>query len=145
MNKLSRFLSLLTSAFRFLLFPFRVIFKAIVASSWLVRRLVGYWEQPDRLLIIVAIGFVVIWALYWLLGSFALESDAADVRSGRPTWNIALYYSLISFTALGYGNWAPEPIGWAKWLGAARPFLGIISAVAFSISLTRRLSNRLQP
>ena len=71
---------------------------------------------------------------------FVIDSGPESTCIGRLPWDNALYFSLVSFSALGYGSWAPEPVGWAKWVGAAQPIVGITSVVALSISLTQRVN-----
>ena len=87
------------------------------------------------------VGFLVgIWLGYWQLGAFIIDTGTESVGTGQLPWNTALYFSLVSFSALGYGSWMPEPVGWAKWVGAAQPIIGVTSIVALSISLTQRIS-----
>ena len=112
-----------------------LILEQIVWRWWL-----GYGERPFRVLSVVALILVLTWLLYWQVGTFVLDSPEGIPRTGHATWEDALYYSLVSFSALGYGNWAPQPTGWAQWVGAVQPFFGIISAVALSINLTQRIS-----
>ena len=83
---------------------------------------------------------VGVWLSYWRLGTFVIDSAPEITCIGRLSWDNALYFSLVSFSALGYGSWIPEPVGWAKWVGAAQPIIGITSFVALSISLTQRVS-----
>ena len=111
------------------------VWRELVWRWWL-----GYGESPFRVLFAIALILAVTWLLYWQAGTFLLETSEGDHRAGRPSWQDALYYSLISFSALGYGSWAPQPLGWARWVGAVQPFFGIISAVALSINLTQRVS-----
>ena len=121
-----------------LLVPFRIAGKVISASFWFAwKLLLAYGEEPGRILIVIAAVFVAIWLLYWQFGYFVLESDGENSQIGHPALKTALYYSLVSFTALGYGSWAPEPTGWAKWVGTVQPFIGIFSAVILSIWATR--------
>ena len=98
----------------------------------------GYGERPFRVIVTVAVLLVVTWLCYWQLGSFVLDEQTSPPSVGRVSWDEALYYSLISFSALGYGGWVAEPTGWAQWVGAVQPFVGIISVIALSISLTQR-------
>ena len=87
------------------------------------------------------VGLLVgIWLGYWQLGTFIIDTGTESVGTGQLPWDTALYFSLVSFSALGYGSWMPEPVGWAKWVGAAQPIIGITSFVALSISLTQRIS-----
>jgi hypothetical protein len=113
----------------FLIFFWRKLFW----EWWL-----GYGERPVRVLVVAILTIVSTWLLYWQVGTFVL--DPAVGLSGQPTWQNALYYSLISFTALGYGSWTPQPVGWAQWVGAVEAVLGIFSVVFFSITLTLRIT-----
>jgi hypothetical protein len=51
----------------------------------------------------------------------------------------SLYYSAVSFTALGYGQWAPEPTGWVKGLGAFEAFIGVFMMALFLITFVRKM------
>ena len=115
----------------------------ISARNWILRGLIwrwwfGYGERPFRVIITVIVLLTVTWLSYWQLGSFVLDAQTSPPSVGRISWDEALYYSLISFSALGYGGWVPEPTGWAQWAGALQPFVGIVSVIALSISLTQR-------
>ncbi|WP_170557199.1 ion channel [Ruegeria atlantica] len=70
-----------------------------------INRLIERWESKGAMLatagpIATALAFIVathtiqvwIWAIVWVFG---------DVL---PDWNTALYFSLVSFTTLGYGD-----------------------------------------
>ena len=87
----------------------------------------------------MALFLVGTWLSYWLLGTFVVDPTVDPPKTGHASWNNALYYSLVSFSALGYGDWSPEPTSWVKWVGACQPFVGIISPVALSITLTQRM------
>ena len=80
----------------------------IVLLTWctlVIRRIVEKWESQGKILatagpITIALAFIIathtiqvwIWAIIWVLG---------DVL---PDWNSALYFSLVTFTTLGYGD-----------------------------------------
>lgn len=115
----------------------------VVARNWILRGLIwrwwfGYGERPFRVIATVTVLLIITWLCYWQLGSFVLDAQTSPPSVGRVSWNEALYYSLISFSALGYGGWVPAPTGWAQWVGAVQPFVGIVSVIALSISLTQR-------
>jgi hypothetical protein len=105
--------------------------KRLVVGLWL-----GHGEHPGRVLLVAVLVLAVTWLLYWQLGTCVLDPD----KVGRPTWRNALYYSLVSFGSLGYGGWVATPLGWARWVGAMESFLGIFSAVLFSVTLAQRIT-----
>ena len=121
--------------YRSVWFPFSYISRKVFWEWWF-----GYGEQPFRVFIVVLVVLISTWLAYWQFGNFVLDDGIKAPAVGQPTWRDALYYSLASFSALGYGSWVLQPTGWAKWLGAVQPFVGIISAVALSISIARRIT-----
>ncbi len=80
----------------------------ILLLTWcvlVIRKLLDRWENANPVIatagpISVALVFIIfthtvqvwIWAIVWVLG---------DVL---PDWNTALYFSLVTFTTLGYGD-----------------------------------------
>ena len=125
-----RYLSI--TSLRFL----RYIFWSQLVWRWWL----GYGERPERVVLTVAVFLAGTWLSYWQLGTFVIDAGSGATCVGRLPWDSALYFSLVSFSALGYGSWIPEPVGWAKWVGSAQPIIGITSFVALSISLTQRIS-----
>jgi hypothetical protein len=98
-------------------------------SMHLLRFLYGYGERPERVIAWVAaviLGFAV---GHWLFGT--VERGFLD----------ALYYSAVSFTALGYGTWAPEPQGWAgRFLGVGEALMGVFMMALFLVTFTRKMT-----
>jgi hypothetical protein len=98
-------------------------------GMYAVRFLYGYGERPER---------VIAWAAAVILG-FALGHWLFGTVAGGA-WD-ALYYSAVSFTALGYGAWAPEPQGWAgKFLGVGESLLGVFMMALFLVTFTRKMT-----
>lgn len=98
-------------------------------SKLLLSMLCGYGEKPER---VIVSALVIIFGLaiaYYLWGSFNTSSF----------WD-TLYYSVVSFTAVGYGNWAPQPTGWAKGVGAAEAVLGVFMIALYLITFTRKMT-----
>jgi hypothetical protein len=93
------------------------------------RLLYGYGERPVRVIgwvVAVILGFAL---GHWLVGTVE-----------RGFWD-ALYYSAVSFTALGYGAWAAEPQGWAgKFLGVGESLLGVFMMALFLVTFTRKMT-----
>lgn len=96
---------------------------------WILRLLCGYGEQWWKVVIWAASVVVGLAAIYYFWGSFSSSSF----------WD-TLYYSAASFTALGYGQWAPQPIGWAKYMGAIEAFIGVFSMALFLVTFTRKMT-----
>jgi len=91
--------------------------------------LCGYGEKPWK---VVASAGVVVFGLalvYFGIGTLTPN-----------TFLNSLYYSAVSFTALGYGSWAPQPTGWVKGLGAFEAFVGVFMMALFLITFTRKMT-----
>jgi hypothetical protein len=109
--------------------------RDFLGKLWLsfARLVFGYGEKPERIL---ATGFAVIFGLaffaYFLGGAFGRAFPESLLNS--------LYYSSISFTALGYGSWALQPERWAQGLGALEAIFGVVMIALFVTMMVRKLS-----
>jgi len=98
--------------------------------DWILRLLCGYGEKWWRVIIWAAAVVLGLGLIYFFLG--ALSS---------ATFPGCLYYSVVSFTALGYGSWVyTEPASWAKGLGAAEAALGVFMMALFLVTFTRKMT-----
>jgi hypothetical protein len=90
----------------------------------------GYGERPSRILLC---GLAVI-----------LAFSLVYLASGDPHFGSffeCLYYSAVSFTALGYGNWAATPSTWlVKYLGVMETGFGVMLVALLVVSLARKMS-----
>jgi len=89
----------------------------------------GYGEVPWRVFssaVVVVFGLA---AIYFAIGTLTPN-----------TFLNSLYYSAVSFTALGYGSWAPQPTGWVKGLGALEAFIGVFMIALFLITFVRKMT-----
>jgi len=87
----------------------------------------GYGERPLR---------VIGWAASVVFG-LAL----AYCLFGGLTLPYSLYYSVVSFTALGYGAWAyTPPKDWVQGVGAAESFIGVFTMALFLITFIRKMT-----
>ncbi len=95
----------------------------------------GYGERPLR---------VVRWGALVLFGSallyFFLRSVAPYNLSVQAFLN-SLYYSAVSFTALGYGPWFGDTSvhSWVQGAGAAEAFIGVFTIALFLVTFTRKM------
>jgi uncharacterized protein YjbI with pentapeptide repeats len=89
-----------------------------------MRALFGYGEKWGRV-------------VYWM-AAFLILFAAAYYFWGKLEPLDSLYYSAVSFTALGYGKWALEPIGWVKGLGALEAFVGVFMMALLLVTFVRK-------
>lgn len=90
-------------------------------------RFFGYGERWRNILLWIAVVVFGFAAAYYFRGSFS-SSSFLDT----------LYYSAASFTALGYGQWAPQPTGWAKYVGAVEAFIGVSMMALLLVTFVRK-------
>jgi len=97
---------------------------ALQLSYWVF----GHGEGWKRILPWMA-GVISIFALiYFAIGSVWEWSAFRN----------SLYFSAVSFTALGYGDWVPTPTGWVKWLGAVEAIVGVSMMALLLVTLVRK-------
>lgn len=103
---------------------------------WLYRLTCGYGERPWR---VVAWGLLVLFGL--ALVYFLLRGVAPYTLTVQAFWS-SLYYSAVSFTALGYGPWfsAGSVRSWAQGLGAAEAIIGVFTIALFLITFVRKMT-----
>ena len=88
--------------------------------------LCGYGENYER---VVVSALVIIFGL------------AVVYVYGGLNLAYAIYFSAVSFTALGYGSWVNiTPVGWVRALGAAESFLGVFMMALFLVTFTRKMT-----
>ena len=93
--------------------------------SWVMRLLCGYGERYGN---VVVVALVIIFGLAVVYGFGGLNLA------------YAIYFSAVSFTALGYGSWAGTPIGWVQGVGAAESFLGVFMMALFLVTFIRKMT-----
>lgn len=107
------------------LFPNNCRHRIALQLSYLV---FGYGEGWKRLLFgWILGGIVLLAAVYYFWGSFSSTSFLD-----------CLYYSATSFSALGYGSWAPQPTGWAKGMGVAEAIIGVFMMALLLVTFVRK-------
>jgi hypothetical protein len=109
--------------------------QTLVVWLWL-----GHGVRPGRVLLVAILVLAGTSLLYWQVGTFVLDPDMAPPIVGHPSLRNAFYHSLASFASLGYGGWVATPLGWVRWVGAMESFVGVFSAVAFSVTLGQRIN-----
>lgn len=90
-----------------------------------LRAVFGYGEHWDRVLYCMAL--------------VIFGSAAAYYVSGELNLPYSLYFSVISFTALGYGKWVDiAPQGWVQALGAFQSFAGVFLMALLLVTFFRK-------
>jgi len=100
---------------------------------WLVT---GYGEKPLRT---VLTAFFII---FFFATSFALLE--AVERGDAPTSDLAfteyLYFSVVTFTTLGYGDYSPERVWYFQLMATIEAFLGAFMMALFIFVFTRKMT-----
>lgn len=100
--------------------------------------LCGWGERPLRATI-SAVSIISIYALVF----FILKSiTPASSNTYTPSFPDYIYYSTVTFTTLGYGDFLPKEAAFYKLLAGSEAFIGIFMMGLFVFSLGRRYSSR---
>jgi hypothetical protein len=95
------------------------------------RLLFGYGEKPLRPLITGGVVIVLCALSFWL-------AKGMVITNGCPTLGNALYFSIVTFTTLGYGDITAIP--GMRWLSASEAILGAALMSLFIVALARKFS-----
>lgn len=94
----------------------------------------GYGEKPVRL-IGWAVGFVLGFALlYWGILAEYIVKDGQSIES----FGSALYFSVATFTTLGFGDYAPTGTDWVKLLVSSEAVLGALTIGLAMVTFARK-------
>lgn len=100
--------------------------------------LCGYGEKPARI-VISALFTVLFYAMiYYVLGAVQNTQSPGYTVS----WSDYIYYSAVTFTTVGYGDFLPKAHGLFRLLAASEAFLGVFLSGLFVFTLARRYSAR---
>ncbi|MFC2001458.1 pentapeptide repeat-containing protein [Chloroflexota bacterium] len=102
---------------------------------WIYRLLCGYAEKTLR---------IIGWAAFVIFGSALIYFLIGSTREWGAFWS-SLYFSAVSFTALGYGSWINEiwidiSNDWIREIGAAESFAGVFLMALFLITFVRKMT-----
>ena len=103
--------------------------------SFLMKWLSGYTERPDRVIIssfLIILIFAIIY--YTFDATMATAPPAGWSRNLRDS----IYFSFMTFTTVGYGDFVPKPNFWFRLLTCLEAFSGPFMAGLFVFTLTRR-------
>jgi uncharacterized protein YjbI with pentapeptide repeats len=106
--------------------------------SMVMNMLCGYGEKPYRI-ILTAISSILLFALlYFSFGAIEFSGQSSYMMH----WYDYIYYSAITFTTVGYGDFIPKDVGFFRLLAAAEAFCGVFITGLFIFTLARKYSAR---
>ena len=112
--------------------------RTMVWWLWLVvhELTFGYGERPMRV-VLAAASVVLGFALLYFLYPFSEVVAAGRSEFLARLWQ-SFYFSLVSFTTLGYGEWIRHPDNWLRYLGGLESFIGLFLTATFLVTFTRK-------
>lgn len=102
--------------------------------SLLMNLLSGYTENPYRV-ILSSFVLVFLFAVVYFIFNVPRPSSGPDHPASFVD---CLYFSFITFTTVGYGDFAPRAIAWFRLLACTEAFSGPFMAGLYIFTLTRR-------
>lgn len=103
--------------------------------SLLMDILSGYTEKPNRVIVSSLVIVLTFGLVYYIFNVACAQPALVPGRTGF--WD-SLYFSFITFTTVGYGDFAPRPVVWFRFLVCLEAFSGPFMAGLYIFTLTRR-------
>jgi hypothetical protein len=104
-------------------------------AGWFSWAIFGHGEGWKRILFWI-LGFVLVFGcIYFSLS----QMDIRILGTLKPNGLLdCLYYSSVSFIAIGYGSWVTESTGLVKGLGVCETFLGFFMMTLLLVTFVRK-------
>lgn len=112
--------------------------------SWFFDRLCGYGEKPRRL-IAFSLFFITLCAIgYFFIGvhdghTVAVFNASHSIWENLTQFGECLYFSVVTFTTLGYGDITPA--GFGRLIAAVEAFTGSFTIALYVVVFVRRMSH----
>mgnify|MGYP001054055553 CR=1 FL=1 len=115
---------------------FPVLFFLESKTKWIVNRFLSifsnYGESPFRVLVSSLFIIIIYSILYW--GFQGITSG--DIKF-NPSFLESLYFSIVTFTTLGYGDYHPKPF--FQLVATSEAFIGAFMLAFFVVVVSRKI------
>jgi len=106
--------------------------KELIRKNSIYKGLSNYGESPFRVLGWGTLIILICAVLYFIFGLNVPESEDVSFLA-------YLYYSVVTFTTLGYGDFSPL-VGVSRFISAAQAILGLFFTSLFLVTFVRKFS-----
>lgn len=111
--------------------------------SKLVDLFCGYGEEPYRVVLFSLFSIFTFAIIFFLIGITDGSSDirfssASPLLENIQNFLYTTYFSVVTFTTLGYGDLAPT--GWARSFAAIEAFLGSFTLALFVVVFVKKMT-----
>ena len=100
--------------------------------------LCGYGERPLRAIRTGLGALLGLAFLYWKVGHIYPSPELFN-QPHTLTFSDALYFSVVTFTTLGFGDWRPDPSHWIRYVVMSEAFIGAFLIALFIVTFARRM------
>ena len=111
--------------------------------SWLVDIFCGYGEKPLRVILFSLQMITALALCYFLLGirdgdQLVMLDTTASVSTNLLNFLTSLYFSIVTFTTLGYGDLVP--VGPSRIFAAMEAFMGSFTLALFVVVFVKKMT-----
>jgi len=116
-------------------FNFKTIHKWL--WSYFLNAIYGYGEKPGRVIVSAILVILLFASLFTIFG---ISNVGIEQITSNNFFN-CIYFSTITFTTLGYGDFRPLE-GWGRILAGSEAFIGAFMMALFVYTFARRTGGR---
>ena len=118
-------------------------YSAARVLSWLMDMVSGYGEKPVRVVLFSA-SFILVCSLFYFIfgiqdsGQLVVYQPQLTLSENLIGWLDTLYFSVVTFTTLGYGDLTP--IGPSRLFAAIEAFTGSFTLALFVVVFVKKMT-----